>query len=104
MKQAAIRQALTAKLNDQELMVVDQFALESPKTSGMLQMLNNLGTGMNVLLVSGSPVVNAKLGCRNLKAAEITTAQSLNAYTLLKHDQVVLDREAVRMVEEVFGR
>ncbi len=104
MKQAAIRQALSAKLRDQELIVIDRFALESPKTSGMLEMLNNLGTGMNVLLVSGSPVVNAKLGSRNLKSTEITTAHSLSAYTLLKHAQVVLDEDAVRMVEEVFGR
>ncbi len=104
MKQAAIRQALTAKLRDQELTVVDSFSMPSPKTSGMIEMLNNLGTGLNVLLVSGTPIANAKLGSRNLKSAEMTTAQSLNAYSLLKYAQVVLDQDAVRMVEEVFGR
>ncbi len=104
MRQAAIRQALSAKLRDQELMVVSEFNLEGPKTSGVLQMLGNLGTGLNVLLVSAKPEANAKLGMRNLKTAQMTTAQSLNAYTLLKYDHVVMDQEAVRMVEEVFGR
>lgn len=104
MRQAAIRQALSAKLRDQELMVVSGFNLEGPKTSGVLQMLGNLGTGLNVLLVSAKPEANAKLGMRNLKTAQMTTAQSLNAYTLLKYDHVVMDQEAVRMVEEVFGR
>lgn len=103
MRQAAIRQALTAKLRDQELVVVDEFSLSSPKTAAMIEMLNNLGTGLNVLLVTGKPESNVKLGGRNLKATEITTAGALSAYTLLKHYHVVLDRSAVSQVEEVFG-
>jgi large subunit ribosomal protein L4 len=104
MKQAAIRQALSAKLRDQELLVVDEFSLASAKTAGMVKMLSDLGTGLNVLLVTGKPETNAKLASRNLKDATVTTAGSLNAYTLLKHYHVIMDQAAVRAVEEVFGR
>lgn len=104
MKQAAIRQALSAKLRDQELTVVDAFNLSDHKTKRVLEMLAHLDTGLNVLLVSGRPVTELKRGSRNLKEAVATTAGSLNAYTLLKHHHIVMDQEAVRMVEEVFGK
>ncbi len=104
MRQAAIRQALTAKLRDGELVVVDRLALGTPKTAGAVQMLKDVGATLNALIVTGERVDNVALGCRNIGSAEVTTARSLNAYVLLKYERVVLDRQAIAVVEEVFGQ
>ncbi len=104
MRQAAIRQALTAKLRDGELVVVDRLVLPSPKTAGAMQMLKDVAATLNALVVTSERVENVALGCRNIASTEVTTARSLNAYTLLKHERVVLDRKAIAVVEEVFGQ
>ncbi|MCL6562253.1 MAG: 50S ribosomal protein L4 [Firmicutes bacterium] len=104
MRAAAIRQALSAKLRDQELTVVDRLALPEIKTKQVVQFLNRLGLGDNVLIVTRQPETNLKLSARNLPEVKTTTTDSLNAYYLLKYHQILLDRDAVEAIEGVFGR
>jgi large subunit ribosomal protein L4 len=103
MRQAAIRQALSAKLQDGELKVVDSLSLPAIKTKQVVGALQRLGVGDNALLVTAGPEETLKLSARNLPAVETATANQLNAYVLLKHAQVVLARSAVEAIEEVFG-
>lgn len=104
MRRAAIRQALSAKFRDQELTVVDSLQLETKRTKIMLGVLNQLSVGKNVLFVTAKPEENLKLSVRNFPDVDATTADSLNAYTLLKYHRLVLERSAVEAVEEVFNR
>jgi large subunit ribosomal protein L4 len=103
MRRAAIRQALSAKLRDQELLVVDNFGLNEAKTKRMLEALDRLNLGRNVLFVTAEPHEMLKLSVRNFKDVHATTAGSLNAYNLLKYHRLVLDRSAVEAVEGVFN-
>jgi large subunit ribosomal protein L4 len=104
MRQAAIRQALSAKLKDGELVVVMDFAYPEIKTKQVAETLEKLKLEPNALLVSRGANENLKLSARNLPKVETASTEQLNAYTLLKHQHVVLDKEAVRAIEEVFGR
>ena len=103
MRRAAIHQALSAKLRDQELLVVDHLDLPEVKTRVMLEALDRLHLGRNVLFITAQPKDTLKLSVRNLKDVHATTAGSLNAYNLLKYHRLVLDREAVVAVEGVLN-
>lgn len=103
MRRAAIRAALSAKLRDQELIVVDSLKLDQVKTRILLEALDRLNAGRNVLLVTAEPEDSIKLSARNFKDVRATTAQSLDAYSLLKYHRLVLDRSAVAAVEGVFS-
>ncbi len=104
MRQAALRQALSAKLADNELMVLDTLALPEVKTRQVVDLVQKLDLGTNVLFVTAVPESTLKLSARNFKDIKATTAQSLNVYSLLKYHRVVFDQSAVKAVEEVFGR
>ena len=103
MRRAAIRQALSAKLRDQELLVVDSLKLPEAKTRLMMEAMDRLNLGRNVLFITASPEDSLKLSVRNFKDVHATTAGSLDAYNLLKYHRLVLDRGAVEAVEGVFN-
>lgn len=103
MRRAAIRQALSAKLRDQELMVIDSLSLNEAKTKRMAEVMDTLNLGRNVLFVTAEPQEMLKLSLRNFKNVHATTAGSLSAYNLLKYHRLVLDRGAVEAVEGVFN-
>jgi large subunit ribosomal protein L4 len=103
MRQAAIRQALSAKLKDQELLVVDTLEVGEPKTRVLKEILDRFNLGYNVLFVTATPIDTLKRSARNFQDVRTITAQSLDVYNLLKYHRLVLDRDAVRAVEGVFG-
>ena len=103
MRRAAIRQALTSKLQDQELMVIDSLNLSEVKTRLMVETLDRLKLGRNVLFVTAHPQESLKMSVKNIKDVHATTAESLNAYSLLKYHRLVMDRSAVEAVEGVFN-
>lgn len=103
MRGAAIRQALTTKLQSGELTVVERLRLPEIRTKQVLSVLENLKVGTNALFITATPEQNLKLSARNLPKVDTTTANNLNAYTLLKYHQLVLAQDAVEAIEEVFG-
>lgn len=104
MRRAAIRQALSAKLRDAELLVVDTLELPEIRTRRVREILGNLNLGASVLFVTARPLENLKLSARNMQEVTTTTAESLNVYTLLRHHRLVFERDAVAAVEGVFNR
>ncbi|WP_053961151.1 50S ribosomal protein L4 [Sulfobacillus thermosulfidooxidans] len=104
MRRAALRQALSAKLASNELKVVNALTLPEVKTKHVLAALDNLNLGRNVLFVTASPNETWKLSARNFKNVHTITTDNLNAYSLLRYHQIVLDTDAVARVEEVFAR
>ncbi len=104
MRRAAIRQALSAKLAANELKVVNDLTLSEIKTKHVLAALDRLNVGRNVLFVTATPNERWKLSARNFKGVHTVTTDNLNAYSLLRYHQIVLDAGAVARVEEVFAR
>jgi large subunit ribosomal protein L4 len=103
MRQAAIRQALSAKLRAGEITVVDALTLPAIRTKSVVEFLTRLEAPANALLVTAEKNETLKLSARNLPKVETATANALNAYTLLKHERVVLAADAVDAIEGVFG-
>lgn len=104
MRQAALRVALSAKLRDQELMIIDALELPQPKTRELKQILSNLqADGARVLLVTEDKHEDVLRSARNLERVAVMRASDLNAYEVLKHGRVIMTQAAVTRTEEVLA-
>jgi large subunit ribosomal protein L4 len=100
----ALRSALSAKLRDGELKVVDAFALADHRTKSMSGVLETLGSDRTVLLVSTADANrNLELGSRNLPGVKLVATKDVTTYDLLAHKQVILSEAAARKLSEALA-
>ncbi len=99
MRRQAIRCALSAKVTDEELVVVEGLSLTTPNTRQITQMLKALGAANSALVIIPEVDQAVILSARNLPRVKTTLARLLNATDLLSHRNVVMTVEAVRQVE-----
>lgn len=90
----ALRSALSAKLADQKLIVVENWELESHKAKPFRQALDRLESRPTALLVSHETNRNLELASRNLAGVKLVSPSQLQPYDLLKHDRLVLSKDA----------
>jgi large subunit ribosomal protein L4 len=103
MKRLALRGALTAKLGDEAIKVIDTFALEAIKTRDLAAILGALEARGRVLVVAPGRDERLELSARNLPTVEIILADSLNVVDLLKADLVLIVQPALARMEEVYA-
>jgi large subunit ribosomal protein L4 len=103
MKRLALRGALTAKLVDEQLKVIDTFGLEAIKTKDLAGVLRALAADGRVLVVSPGRDQNLELSARNLPTVEIILADSLNVVDLIKADLVLIEQPALARMQEVYA-
>jgi len=103
MRRKALVSALSAKFAGGDLLVVEDFKLEKPRTKAVAEMLEKLGVTGSALIVTPEVDRTLVLSSRNIPGVAVQRAGDLNVYDLLRHAKVVITREAVRRVEEVFG-
>lgn len=102
-KRLAIKSALTSKVRDGELLVVDSITFDKPRTKSMVQLLNNLKTGKKVLLVTGVDSDNVVKSARNIPGVKTLPANQINVYDILNYQNLLLTKDALDRVEEVFA-
>jgi large subunit ribosomal protein L4 len=103
MKRLALRGALTAKLGDEAIRIVDSFALEVIKTAEVVGVLSAINATGRVLVVAPSTDEKLKLSARNLPTVEVILADSLNVVDIIKADTVVIEQPALARMEEVYS-
>src|SRR5579864_1816232 len=91
----ALRSALSAKLAEQKLTVVDGWALDTHKTKSLVSALEKLNHTKSALLVSHGENRNLELASRNIEGVKLSAPNGLQPYDVLKHDLVVLSKDAV---------
>jgi large subunit ribosomal protein L4 len=102
-RRLAIKSALSAKVRDSELIVLDDLKLEQPKTKEMVKVLKNLGADKKALIVTNGLDDSSVLSTRNIPGVKLITAEGLNVLDVLYHDKLIITRGAVHRVEEVLG-
>ena len=102
MRRLALRGALTAKLGDEAIRVVDAFMLERIKTQDFVGILAALNATGRVLIVAPGADEQLKLSARNLPMVEVILADSLNVVDLIKADTIVIEQPALARMEEVY--
>ena len=103
MRRLALRSALSYKVQENALTVVDAINFEAPKTKEFKTVLANLEQPKKVLVVTESEDVNVALSARNIPGVQVSTAQGLNVLDLTSADSVVITEAAAKKVEEVLG-
>ena len=100
----ALRSALSAKLRDGELKVVQTFALADHKTRNAMDTLVKLEAGRTVLVIDNAENRNLSLGIRNLKGVDLMPTKDVNAFHLLGHQSVLLSEAAALKFSEALAK
>ena len=103
MRQGALRSALSERVREGNVFVVDGWNLDKPKTKDFSQSLSKLGLAGKTLIVDSLDNENLLLSARNLRHTKVVNSFGLNIYDLLYHDQLVLSREAATELEQLLG-
>lgn len=102
-RRLALKSALSLKVQEQNMVVVDKFGLDAPKTKTMIAFLDKLGGATKPLFLiheSNGPVIKS---ASNIPGARVLHVDSINVYDILNHVKLIATPEAVRKIEEVFG-
>jgi large subunit ribosomal protein L4 len=103
MKRLALRGALTAKLSDDQVKVIDGFGLGATKTKELAGVLKALDATGRVLVVAPGRDENLELSARNLPTVNVILADSLNVVDLIDADLVLIEQPALARMESVYG-
>ena len=101
-KRAALKSALTSRVNDKKLIVVDELKLDEIKTRKFVEVLNNLNV-KKALVVLNENDQNVVMSARNIPAIKTALTNTINVYDILKYDTVVVTKDAVATIEEVYA-
>jgi large subunit ribosomal protein L4 len=102
-RRLALKSALSSKFNANEIIVLDALSLDAPKTKDMVKILSNLKVEKKALIVSLDNDQNIELSARNIPGVKVVDATGINVLDLLHHDALVITKDAVAKVEEVFA-
>lgn len=104
MRQLALRCVLSAKVEDGELLILEQLELDEPKTKEMARILAALGVGSSVLIATSEPEENVVKSARNLPRIKTIPASLLNVVDILSYKMLLMTEAAVRKVEQLWGK
>lgn len=102
-RQLALKSALSQKVIDEEMMVLDNIAFDTPKTKDMVKVLDNLEANRKTLIVMDEVTDNVALSARNIPGVKVINSKGLNVYDILDSTKLVITEEAIKAVEEVLA-
>lgn len=104
MRRLAIRSALSGKVADGELVVIDKFSMDTPKTKEILRLIDAVGLRRSALLVTAQPDRMVAASVRNLAKAKALPAAYLNVLDMMNHSGLLMTEDAVRVAEGLWGQ
>ncbi|NLY81169.1 MAG: 50S ribosomal protein L4 [Clostridiales bacterium] len=102
-KRLALFSALSSKVLEKELIVMDELKFEAPKTKEMIKMLENVKADKKVLIVMDEKDVNVVKSASNIQGVRTALVGSMNVYEILNHGSLILTKNAVKKIEEVYA-
>ncbi len=100
-RRLAIKSALSTKVLEQSMLVLEDLALNTPKTKDMVTVLQGLSVKKKVLIVTADLNENVALSARNIPGITVLAASEVNVIDVLHHDTLIMTKAAVQKVEEV---
>ncbi|WP_028543509.1 50S ribosomal protein L4 [Paenibacillus taiwanensis] len=102
-RRLAIKSALSSKVLENKIIVLDELSLNAPKTKEFQAILNNLKVERKALVVVPEYNDNVALSARNIPSVKLVAADGVNVYDVLRHQNLIITKDAVSKVEEVFA-
>jgi large subunit ribosomal protein L4 len=103
-RRLAIKSALSSKVIDNEVIVLDQLLLNTPKTKEFVAILNNLKVEKKALIVAATLDDNVALSARNIPGVKFVAADGINVLDVMLYDKLIITKDAVQKVEEVLAQ
>ena len=102
-KKLAMVSALSAKAQDENVMVIDNLTMDEIKTKTIADMLKAMGVESKALIVTNEMEKNVYLSARNIAGVKASYVGMLNVYDVLNHDKFIVAKDAVAKLEEVYA-
>lgn len=102
-RRLALKSVLTSKLADGEMILVDKYEMEDAKTKTFANILKNIKADSKALVVVNDEDSNIYRCAKNIKDVKVLRATDINVYDLLKYNSLVISKDALNTVEEVFN-
>jgi large subunit ribosomal protein L4 len=103
LKKLALKSALTSKVNDKELFVLDVLNFDAIKTKQMVSVLNNLKVDTSALIVLEGKNDIVEKSARNIPGVKTALVNTINVFDILKYEKFIITKNAVEKVEEVYA-
>lgn len=104
LKKLALKSALSSKVADNEILVLDQLNFDNIKTKQMVGVLNSLKVDKSALIVLDGKNENVEKSARNIPGVKTAFVNTINVFDILKYDKFIITKDAVEKVEEVYAR
>ncbi|MDP3388002.1 MAG: 50S ribosomal protein L4 [Eubacteriales bacterium] len=101
-RRLALKSAFSSKVESNEIIVLDELNMTTPKTKDMIKVLENLKAGKKALIVIPGKDENIYKSARNIPGVKTSAVNTLNVYDILNHDSFIITKDAVSKVEEVY--
>ena len=101
-KKLALLSALTSKVADNKIVVLDEFKLDEIKTKKFAEVMNNLKVSKALVVLEGENK-NVVLSGRNIPTVKVSATNEINTYDVLKYDTLVVTKAAVEKLQEVYA-
>lgn len=102
LKRVALKSALSSKVAENQIIVLDKLTLDAPKTKTIAEMLKKFNANKTLIVVKESDEVIYK-SVRNIENAHVIPVNNLNVYDILKYDKFIVTQDAARLIEEVYA-
>ena len=102
-KASAIKSALTSKVNEEKFLVMDSLKFDEIKTKKMIGVLDALKVSKALVVLDGEDNGNVELSARNIAGVRTVYSNAINVYDILKYDTVIITKNAVAKIEEVYA-
>ena len=102
MRQLALKSVLTSKVQEGNMIVLDKIELKEIKTKNMVEVLNNLKVNKALIMLEDKNL-NVQASARNIENVKTTLVNTMNVFDLLKYDSLVVTKEAIKKIEEVYA-
>lgn len=101
-KRIALKSALTSKVIDKKIMVLDELKFDGIKTKKFQEVLDNLKVTRGLVIIAENDV-NVVMSAKNIASVNTTLINTINVYDIMKAQTVVITKDAVKMIEEVYA-
>lgn len=102
LKRLALKSVLSAKVQDQEIIVLDKLEMEEPKTKEMVKILSNIGAEKKALIVTADKNENVIRSAANIPGVRTALVGTMNVYEIVNHGSLIVTKDAVEKIQEVY--
>ena len=103
LRRLAMKSALSSKVAEQEIIVLDELKFDAPKTKEMVKVLENVKAAKKALIVMAEKDENVVKSAANIPGVRTALVGTMNVYEIINHESFIITQEAVKKIEEVYA-